>query len=243
MSDETDVTQVKHNAKFTRNITDEITMLVREIRGNQMAMLPVLRVLDPMGGVGGIFDLHAVDDLAIDMIEIEHEWAVAATMHPLADEFTDNVYEGDFLTWEPPTDWPYDIVVTSPTYGNRMADNHDAKDGSKRNTYRHTLGRQLTEGSSAGMQWGDEYRVFHSAAWAKVHSLLAPGGTFIVNVKDHIRKGVKQPVSTWHRNVLLAIGFELVDTRNLKVRGNRQGRNGTVRVDNEQVYVFRKGTE
>jgi hypothetical protein len=240
MSDETDVTAVKHNAKFSRNITDEITTIVRGIQDGYK--VPILRVLDPMGGVGGIFDLHAVDSLAIDMVEIEHEWAITATMHPLADRDRDNVYNADFLAWEPPAYWLYDIVVTSPTYGNRMADKHEAKDTSKRNTYRHTLGRMLTEGSSAGMQWGDEYRAFHQEAWRKVWDLLTPGGYFIVNVKDHIRKGEKQPVSAWHRNVLLSIGFELIDTRNLKVRGNRQGQNGQARVDCEQIYVFKKGT-
>ena len=61
--------------------------------------------------------------------------------------------------------------------------------------------------------------------------LLAPGGIFIVNVKDHIRKGVKQPVSAWHRLLLIAIGFELLESRDMPVRGNRQGRNGDVRVD------------
>ena len=236
MSDETDVTKVKHNAKFSRNITDEITSIVRGIEYK----VPILRVLDPMGGVGGIFDLHAVDNLAIDMVEIEHEWAVSATTHPLADPDMDNVYNADFLTWEPAAYWLYDIIVTSPTYGNRMADHHEAKDGSKRNTYRHTLGRQLTEGSSAGMQWSEEYRDFHHAAWLKVWDLLAPGGYFIVNVKDHIRKGQRQPVSLWHRELLKGLGFELVDTRHLAVRGNRQGQNSALRVDNEQVYVFRK---
>ena len=240
MSDITDVTAIKHNAKFTRNITDEITMLIEKLSSSSVS-----RVLDPMGGVGGIFDIHSIEAdgkyrYQVDMVEIEHEWAVAATMHPLAEAGTDNVYEADFLTWEPAAYWLYDFVVTSPTYGNRMADHHEAKDGSKRNTYRHTLGRQLTDGSSASMQWGDDYRDFHEDAWTKVWDLLAPGGYFIVNVKDHIRKGEKMPVSAWHRGLLLSLGFELVDTRNLKVRGNRQGRNGQVRVDNEQVYVFKK---
>tara|TARA_R110000772_G_scaffold36981_8_gene88109 strand:- start:559 stop:1278 length:720 start_codon:yes stop_codon:yes gene_type:complete len=236
MSDVSDVTKVKHNAKFTRNITDEITWMLNKYRGEG-----IMRLLDPMGGVGGIFDTHSADgEWMIDMVEIEHEWAVAATTHPLADGQTDRVMEADFLTWLPDAYWLYDFVVTSPTYGNRMADHHEAKDGSKRNTYRHTLGRELTDGSSAGMQWSEEYRFFHEKAWLKVWDLLAPGGIFIVNVKDHIRKGVKQPVSAWHRLLLIAIGFELLESRDMPVRGNRQGRNGDVRVDHEQIYVFKK---
>ena len=121
-----------------------------------------------------------------------------------------------------------------------MADHHDAKDDSKRNTYRHTLGRELTPGSSAEMQWGPEYRRFHQLAWAEVYDLLVPGGYFLLNVKDHIRKGVKQPVSAWHKAACLKAGFQQLDHLLISVTGNRQGENGQVRVDAENLYVMQK---
>lgn len=37
------------------------------------------------------------------------------------------------------------LIVTSPTYGNGVNDNHDARDGSRRHTYRAALGRPLRE--------------------------------------------------------------------------------------------------
>ena len=37
-----------------------------------------------------------------------------------------------------------DCIVTSPCYGNRMADHHDAKDSSRRITYKHKLGRDMS---------------------------------------------------------------------------------------------------
>ena len=38
----------------------------------------------------------------------------------------------------PFADWTFDAVITSPTYGNRMADHHNAQDGSRRVSYRHS---------------------------------------------------------------------------------------------------------
>ena len=66
----------------------------------------------------------------------------------------------------------FDAVVTSPCFGNRMADHHNAKDNSKRHTYRHYLGRELTKGSAAGMQWGEEYKHFHTEAWLEAKRVL-----------------------------------------------------------------------
>ena len=54
------------------------------------------------------------------------------------------------------SDATFDMVVTSPTYGNRMADHHNAKDGRRRITYTHNLGRTLTPGNSGAMQWGED---------------------------------------------------------------------------------------
>lgn len=185
-----------------------------------------------------MFDLHQfVDDLRITCVEIEPEWAAVAAQHPLRKQ-TDYVLCMDFFDMASIV--RYRFIVTSCTYGNRMADHHNATDLSKRNTYRHVLGRELTENSSAAMQWGPEYKQFHKDAWRKVYALTAPGGYFILNVKDHIRKGVKQPVVAWHRATCVAAGFQLVDDVPVPVRGNRQGENGQVRVEHEHVMVFQR---
>jgi tRNA G10 N-methylase Trm11 len=140
----------------------------------------------------------------------------------------------------PFADATFDGVFTSPCYGNRMADHHNAKDTSKRNTYRHQLGRPLSDGSAAGLQWGDEYRSLHERAWVEVHRVLSPGGAFLMNCKNHIRKGVEQRVVEWHRDAILALGFSPLFVEAIKCPGQRQGQNGNLRVDSEFVLGFVK---
>lgn len=245
---------VKHNAKFTKSI---LHMIAREIQKEWQARSDAdaddegytYEVLDPFGGIGGIFDVREYitdyDDpaqLSITCIELEQEWASQGydQLH-YDDEMGDRMVCADFLKWATPTHkYLFDIVATSCTYGNRMADHHDAKDGSKRNTYKHTLGRDLSENNSGGMQWGDEYRQFHHESWQRVFGLLTNGGLFILNVKDHIRKGKRQPVSAWHKTTCKQLGFELIGDIEVPVRGNRQGENHEARVDVEHVFLFRK---
>ena len=83
----------------------------------------------------------------------------------------------------------FDGICTSPTYGNRMADSHDAKDGSSRNTYTHKLGRKLDVNNSGKMQWGNEYKKLHTKAWNECFRVLKNDGVFILNFKNHIKKG------------------------------------------------------
>ena len=66
-----------------------------------------------------------------------------------------NVGDAEFLPYK---DDFFEAICTSPTYGNRMADHFEAKDGSKRNTYRYAIGRALDEENTGKMQWGKKYR-------------------------------------------------------------------------------------
>jgi tRNA G10 N-methylase Trm11 len=93
---------------------------------------------------------------------------------------------GDALALPFP-DATFDAVVTSPTYGNRMADHHHARDGSLRYSYTHTLGRSLHPNNSGTLHWGAEYQRFHSLAWREVWRVVRPGGRFVLNIKDHVR--------------------------------------------------------
>jgi hypothetical protein len=243
---------VKHPAKYSKSVWLTIFRDVAKL----VVMHPEKtdwHVLDPFGGVGGIFDLHSMEwdfdagqlVFHITSVEIEEEWSGVASGHPRYRPHTsDRSLAMDFFDFaiHPANREAFDLVVTSPTYGNRMADHHtpSPEDTSERNTYRHKLGRPLTEGSSASLQWGDEYREFHRAAWDEIFDLLEPGGYFILNVKDHIRKKTKQPVAAWHRAYCGSIGFNLITDSQVAVRGNRQGENGEVRVDHEHVFLFQK---
>lgn len=177
------------------------------------------RVLDPFAGVGGI---HTLADHGHDTtgIELEPEWAhqhprtVCADARTAADLFA----AGSF-----------DAICTSPAYGNRMADHHEARDGTYRRTYRHLLGRPLTDGNTGAMQWGDAYRDLHRDVWGAVVPLLRPGGRFVLNCRDHTRKGERQYVTAWHIDNLERLGLALVDTTEVGTPGFRFGANAATR--------------
>lgn len=186
------------------------------------------RVLDPFAGTGKI---HVLRDHGYNThgMEIEPEWA----------HMSPHTQVGDARNM-PFMDEYFDAVVTSPTYGNRMADHHtpSPNDTSRRNTYRHALGRPLTSGNSGAMQWGDEYRTLHTIVASEIYRVLRPGGIFILNMKNHIRKGEVQRVVEWWDQMVQGLGFLTVDAQAVPLRGNRFGANGEKRVDDEWVLVY-----
>jgi hypothetical protein len=239
---------VTHPAKYSKTVMAEIKRIIERLVECNDDM-DEWHIIDTFGGIGGIFDIHSMEtELSRDVqfyitsCEIETEWATQGMIRDTFVRGRDTVWCGDFFHYMLMDEnrGSKNIVCTSTTYGNRMADKHDATDTSVRNTYKHKLGRDLTEGSSAGMQWGDEYREFHRQAWEAVWELLEPGGYFIMNIKDHIRKGEKQPVAAWHKALIKRIGFKMKSTSQVDVPSNRQGENGEARVAHEYVYVFQK---
>lgn len=182
------------------------------------------RVLDPFAGTGRIHELPN-DTVGI---EIEAEWA---QLHPdtILGDATDLSFE----------DASFDAIVTSPTYGNRLADLYDAPDPENRHSYRIDLGRDLSPGSSAGLQWGDAYRQIHEAAWAEAVRVLRPGGRFVLNIKDHIRGGERQHVSGWHITTLMAQhGMRFLYCLDYQTRGLPAVSSGFSL--SEQVFVLEK---
>lgn len=187
-------------------------------------------VLDPFAGTGRIHDLP----MNTVGIEIEPEWAA---LHP-------DTVEGSALElpWE---DAEFDAVCTSPTYGNRLADSHNASDPERRRSYTHDLGRKLSDDNSGAMQWGDEYREFHETAWAEAVRVLRPGGRFVLNIKDHIRGGVQQPVTAWHVAALVDLGmrYNAELSQGAPTGHLQQGSNSEARAGQELVLVFDKGVD
>jgi len=146
-----------HPAKFSGTILTALD-----------AILPKsgVRMLDPFAGTGKIRLVRP------DVIcgELEWEWARWAQAQSSAPTIQHNARHLPFAKAS------FDVVVTSCTYGNRMADLYDGHDGSRRNTYRIALGCELHPDNSGGMQWGDAYREFHKTAWAEVYRVLKPRG-------------------------------------------------------------------
>jgi SAM-dependent methyltransferase len=207
----------RHPARFSDEILPVIAAAVPP------AEYP--RVLDPFAGVGRIHDLG---NLTVG-VEIEPEWARARPGTIVANALA-----------LPFPDESFDAVATSPTYGNRLADHHEARDGSVRHSYTHDLGRKLHPNNSGAMHWGPEYRTFHSRAWASVVRVLRPGGRFVLNVSDHIRDHERKRVTDWHVETLTKLGLHEIDRVDVPTKRMRYGANADARVDAEHVITFEK---
>lgn len=107
----------------------------------------------------------------------------------------------------PYPDGHFDGICTSPTYGNRMADHFQAATPAGRNTYTHHHGTPLAAENSGLLQWGRAYCAFHCRAWQEARRVLRPGGVFVLNIKDHFRRGRRQRVTLWHLLCLANLGF------------------------------------
>jgi tRNA G10 N-methylase Trm11 len=211
-----------HPAKFSDEF---IPMFAKALIGCET-------VYDPMAGTGklGLIKEHGFRG-KIFCTEIEPEWT--------------RQYEGvDLWSICDATDMPFmddsfDAICTSPPFGNRMADNYNFTDGSKRITYRTFLSRPLNLKSVAGLQWGERYREVMRIIYAECRRVLKFGGPFILNMSDHIRNGKQVPVTDWHKRTLIDLGFELLDARRIKTRRMGFGANRDKRVDHEWILFSR----
>lgn len=212
-------------------------------------------VLDPLAGTGRIHQLRELVEGGCDTaaVELEPEWAA----------WDCRTIVGNALSL-PFADGTFDVLATSPTYGNRMADHHVAKDAcgtceglkwitgnpvcpackgtglSRRMTYRHLLGRMPSADSSAVMAWGDEYREFHERCWKEAARALVPCARVILNLKNPATtNGVpKFDLVGWHVAAWSRLGFEYVTLDRVAAQGFRQGANGQQRTGYEVVVVM-----
>ncbi|MCI0635549.1 MAG: hypothetical protein L0206_16790 [Actinobacteria bacterium] len=216
---------VSHPARFS----DELMPVFRQILLEHT--FEGARVLDPFAGTGKIHELRP--EFETVGIELESEWA----------DLHEHTRQGSALElpFDPDT---FDAIVTSPTYGNRLADSHNASDPERRRSYTHDLGRPLSPDNSGALHWRNgaggsaAYREFHERAWDEAVLVLRPGGLFVLNMCDHVRGGLVMPVTAWHTWHLGRIGLEYVDSITVPTRKLRQGENGELR-EQEYVHVFR----
>lgn len=214
-------TNAKHPAKFSEVIIDRINLAIDEAGWPE-------RILDPFAGTGRV---HQLTQSWTCGVEIEPEWAaltpntiVANTLHlPFADQ-------------------TFDGMVTSPVYGNRYSDSHNARDKSERRSYTHDMGRKLHPDNSGVLPWGNKYRAFHEQAWTECLRVLKSGALIFLNVSDFYKtvkkERVRQEVSGWHLIWFLEHGCRLLNTDHVYTRRMRNGANRH-RVECEYVFTFR----
>lgn len=204
---------MKHPAKFSDAV---LGVIAKHVAPDDL-------VLDPFAGTGRVHEL----DAETVGVEIEPEWA---SVRPAT-------VVGNALRL-PFKNRSFDVVATSPAFGNRMADSHNARDASKRITYTHTLGRKLHPDNSGAMQWGRKYQAFHVEAWMEARRVLRPGGRFILDISDHIRNGQVERVTAWHVQIFLDLGFEIRSVDRVETPRMRRGENHDRRMPYESVIVF-----
>lgn len=217
--------KIKHPAVYTNSF---IPVFAELLEGKD-------NVLDVFGGTG---KLALIKDFGFSgrviCNEIEKEWA-NSSVHQVDEWRIGDAAKMDWAKSE-----TIDAICTSPTYGNRMADHFESKDGSSRITYRHTLGRCLSEHNTGRMQWGEKYRQKHLEVYKECFRVLKPSGSMIVNISNHIRNGEEIDVVAWHKEALRLSGFELIEERKIKTPRMGFGRNGNLRVECEVILVYIK---
>lgn len=216
---------VSHPARYSKEL---VPVFAEILRAHQVGA----KVLDPFAGSGRIHDLYPEFDTT--GIELEPEWANLHERTQLGNALD--------LPFDPGT---FDAIVTSPTYGNRLADSHNASDPERRRSYTHDLGRQLHDENSGSLHWRNgengsgDYRTFHEKAWDEAVLVLRPGGLLILNMCDHVRGDLVMPVTSWHTWCLGRLGLDYVSSKTVPTRKLRQGANHNLR-EQEYVHVFRK---
>lgn len=107
-----------HPAKFTKTVLAEMGVwLQREADLERRSLF----VLDPFAGVGRVHQLATTWGICSLGVEIEPEWAACH----------EDTICGDALALTdlfPMEQDRFDVIATSPCYGNRLADHHDAQD-------------------------------------------------------------------------------------------------------------------
>lgn len=214
---------LSHPARYTKSLFPIFVDLL-DVYADQSSC----RILDPFAGTGRIHQLRDYGHTTVG-VELEPEWAELEA-HTLVADALHLPFEND----------AFDAIVTSPVYGNRLSDNHVAKDGSLRRSYRHDLGHELTPGNSGALQWGRAYRQFHVDAWRESLRVLHHEGLFLLNIKDHIRNHQWMDVAGWHTQTLIDLGMSLLAIRPVVTPSLKQGSNASKRVETELILAFRK---
>jgi len=203
-------------------------------------LLPVLakysygEILDIMGGVGkaGLLKKFNTNIKSVTINEIEKEWSEQAYNNGV-----DTVITGDARKLS----GVYDCIVTSPPYGNRMADNFKAGNpDSMRKMYVGDLGRQVSKGSVCCKHFGRGYEEeMVSILDAVIENVVFT--RFILNISNFIRQFKEINVVSWYKNYFRTKSFVLIAEEKVVTRRQKGvGANTHLRVPSEYILVFEK---
>lgn len=223
---------VKHPAKYTDAF---IPIFADLLKGREV-------VLDPFAGTGKISLIKNFGFSGkIICNEIEKDFAdIEKNNFTLFGSLVDEWHIGDAEKMTFLKDCSVDAVCTSPTYGNRMADHFNAKNGSKYITYTHCIGHKLKDGNTGKMQFGEEYKGKHQRIYKELNRVLKIGGLFICNVSNFIKNSEEVDVVGFHKVAIQDTGFLLVEERKIKTPRMGFGANREKRVKEESILVFTK---
>ena len=139
------------------------------------------------------------------------------------------------LPW---ADGYFDAVCTSPTYGNRMADHHNAE---RRQATPHLpahVRAQACTPTTAARCNGATPTARSTSRPGRRRGGCSTGRRVRAQIKDHIRGGVVQPVTEWHVMTLCGLGFVEREHKRINTPSMRYGRNADKRVEYESVILF-----
>lgn len=192
-------------------------------------------VIDIMGGTGkaGLLKKHNKNIKSVTINELEREWSEQAYENGV-----DTVITGDARSLS----GMYDCIVTSPPYGNRMADNFNAgKPDSMRRRYVGDLGRNVSNGSCCCSHFGKGYEKQMSEILDSVISNI-DFTRFVLNISNFIRQFKEVNVLGWYISYFEQKGFKIIFEEKVVTRRQKGvGANTNLRVPTEHILVFERG--
>ena len=113
----------------------------------------------------------------------------------------------------------------------------------RRRSYAISLGRRVSEGSTAGFSFGPQYRAMHTKIFTAVTGVCLPDAKLALNVSDFFetRPGDEEPsrvhvVAFWVE-LIASLGWVVQRLVPVGTRRFRDGANSDLRVDAETIIV------
>jgi len=220
--DEPEVVAFEHPAKWSATVLD---VLADMVEAEHQLLGRKVNVLDPFAGRGRGELAQALAAYGVEHrvwgIELQSEWAGTDAL----------TLVGDATRLKPEWTGMFDIVATSPCYGNRMADKHDAQD---RCTACDGSGCSVPTCAGGHPDDGHDHRRCptckgHGLSWRNTyaHSLRRQGGELIRGSAAGLQWGAQyrllhKDAITEMLRVLVPGGLVLVNMKNHVRDGDEQ---------------------